>query len=333
MIAPSISIIVPCYNCINTIERCVNSLLSSQNVSYEIILADDGSTDGTAAICKRFESSYPQVIYLPLSHKGVAAARNAGLTVAKGNYIGFTDSDDYVEPNMFSNLLSSIVSSGSVISVCGFFRESGDRKETISYTDSHSVSFTEFRSALFTDEKTEGFLCNKLFRANLIKNLPFHEDLSVCEDLCFISDITPPSDATVSYCPGAFYHYIQSDVSSTRGGSMFENGYFRYAPAFRYLKETAESNSIKRVVLQKYYHILRHTMREILKNGLGSRGHSQTDIKELKLIQKELRHSIANIFPALESINEKRSLLKAAFYPLSALIQEYDIKHGIRRRL
>ncbi len=114
---------------------------------------------------------------------------------------------------------------------------------------------------------------------------------------------------------------------------MFENGYFRYAPAFRYLKETAESNSIKRVVLQKYYHILRHTMREILKNGLGSRGHSQTDIKELKLIQKELRHSIANIFPALESINEKRSLLKAAFYPLSALIQEYDIKHGIRRRL
>lgn len=96
------SVIIPVYNAENTLRRCVDSLLDQNCADTEIILVDDGSEDGSAAICRKYARDYETVRCISKQHAGVSAARNTGLNAARGDYILFVDSDDYVEPNFFS---------------------------------------------------------------------------------------------------------------------------------------------------------------------------------------------------------------------------------------
>ena len=251
MTEATISVIIPCYNCIKTINKCVLSLLASKDVTLQIILADDGSTDGTSDVCMQFASSYPQISYVSLPHKGVSAARNAGLRIATGDFIGFTDSDDYVEPNLFSSLLNSISSEEILISVCGYYLEFPDFKSEYCYKETHSISYKDFQLNLFSDTKTEGFLFNKLFSAKLLNGHFFDETLSVCEDLDFIFRFPAPQNAKVIYCPKSLYHYVQNDTSLTGGRNFFKNDVFRYAPAFYKLREIIKEREILKVLGKK----------------------------------------------------------------------------------
>mgnify|MGYP003302344908 CR=1 FL=1 len=89
-----ISIIIPCYNCERTLERCLSSILNQTYKNFEIILADDGSSDKTLELANFYKEKYKNVIVLNLEHGGVSNARNKGLEVATGDYIQFVDSDD-----------------------------------------------------------------------------------------------------------------------------------------------------------------------------------------------------------------------------------------------
>ena len=102
-----LSVIVPCYNVEGYLERCLDSLVR-QNIdadAYEVLLIDDGSTDGTGVICDRYAAQYPQVQAIHQANAGQGAARNAGLDLAQGKYIFFVDSDDFVAENCFQQLL------------------------------------------------------------------------------------------------------------------------------------------------------------------------------------------------------------------------------------
>ena len=326
MSLPTISIIVPCYNCRNKLERCVLSLLDSTGVQLDIILADDGSTDGTGELCKHLSESYPGVSYLSLPHKGVSAARNAGLSAIKGSFVGFVDADDYVEPLMFQSLYAAIKDNDSVIAVCGFFRESDDYSESMRFEETKTISFEEFRFALFSDKRVEGFLFNKLFRSEVLKGHSFDEGLSVCEDLSFLAGISAPATSNVVYCPGAFYHYIQHSDSLTGGTDFFHNSVFRYAPAFTRLIKTADSKSLKRVIVQKYYLILRYSMSVTLKNEKASIEKAHI----LRLFRKELRRNSFEILCSVSSFKEKMSFIKAAYFPLKLIINEHRKRHSQR---
>lgn len=98
------SIIIPIYNAENTLERCLNSLLSQDRTDTEIILVDDGSTDLSGSLCKQYERNYQQIKYIRQNNSGVSAARNNGLSAATGQYILFVDSDDYVSGEYFSQI-------------------------------------------------------------------------------------------------------------------------------------------------------------------------------------------------------------------------------------
>ena len=103
-----LSVIVPCYNVEGYLERCLTSLVH-QNIdadAYEVLLIDDGSTDGTAAICDRYAAQYPQVQAIHQANAGQGAARNTGLDLAQGKYVWFVDSDDFVTENCFQQLLT-----------------------------------------------------------------------------------------------------------------------------------------------------------------------------------------------------------------------------------
>ena len=103
-----LSIIVPVYNAEKHLEKCLNSILSQTYIHFEIILINDGSKDNSSTICETFAKQDKRFIYISQGNQGVAMARNHGLKLAKGSYVGFVDADDVIEPNMFQNLVSPL---------------------------------------------------------------------------------------------------------------------------------------------------------------------------------------------------------------------------------
>ena len=105
----SISIIVPVYNVEKYLEKCIDSILNQSYQNLEIILIDDGSTDNSGSICDEYKKKDQRVQVIHQKNQGQSSARNAGLNIAKGSYIGFVDSDDWIEQNMYEKLYKNII--------------------------------------------------------------------------------------------------------------------------------------------------------------------------------------------------------------------------------
>jgi glycosyltransferase involved in cell wall biosynthesis len=209
-----LSIIVPVFNSAESLSRCVGSLLAQSLTGIEIVLVDDGSTDGSAGIIDAYAEEYPgRVIALHQENCGVSAARNAGLRVATGRYIGFTDSDDYAEPEMFKKLYCAITGgahAGEFVtgSAPGYENESDADAADIAICRRNSVlkkrvkeipfaeSLSGTASYVVSDAASLGvllssitvFLWDKIYDSDIIRagGLSFNEDFVYSEDFCFL---------------------------------------------------------------------------------------------------------------------------------------------------
>lgn len=115
-----ISIIVPAYNIAPYLERCIRSLLAQTHCDLQIVVVDDGSTDETGAILDRLAASDSRIKAIHKENGGVSSARLRGIAESTGEYIGFVDGDDYVEPEMFGHLLRNLLENEADISHCGY---------------------------------------------------------------------------------------------------------------------------------------------------------------------------------------------------------------------
>ena len=102
---PKLSVIVPIYNVEAYLRRCVDSILAQTFTDYELILVDDGSPDNCGEICEEYAGTDDRIRVIHKENGGLSDARNAGLDVATGAYVGFVDSDDYIHPNMYQRLI------------------------------------------------------------------------------------------------------------------------------------------------------------------------------------------------------------------------------------
>lgn len=137
---PKISVIVPIYNVSMYLDRCMQSLLNQTFKDIEIILVDDGSPDDCGLKCDEYAKSNERVTVIHKKNAGLGFARNSGLSIAKGKYVGFVDSDDYVELDMYKNLYEGIVESNADLCFCKYFNvdSSGNKvkaKETYSKSE------------------------------------------------------------------------------------------------------------------------------------------------------------------------------------------------------
>ncbi len=121
----TVSIVIPVYNVAPYLQRCVESVLGQTHRELQVILVDDGSTDGSGELCDEFAARDPRVEVIHQANAGLSAARNAGLDAARGDCVGFVDSDDYVLPDMFSYLLAGLVEHDAQVAVCDFFVPQG----------------------------------------------------------------------------------------------------------------------------------------------------------------------------------------------------------------
>ena len=185
---PAVSVIVPVYNSASTLERCLESLLAQSFTDFEIILVDDGSTDGSADICAGYSRHDSRIKVISQPNRGVSAARNLGLDNASGEYVAFCDSDDMVRPSWLSSMMAAAGKAGLV--VCGYNIYRNDTGEWEQKTLGHTEIFTDDDVLLETLLSCSllQFVWNKLFNMKIIREsgLRFEESFNVFEDEYFV---------------------------------------------------------------------------------------------------------------------------------------------------
>ncbi len=183
------SVIVPVYNAARTLRRCLDSLADQKFSSYEILLINDGSDDKSDDICRAYAGKYPQIRYYLKENGGVSSARNMGLACARGKYILFADSDDYVSEDYFEVIDASLSQTSVDMLLFGAQEASGKGKRWITGVfaeyDEENVArhvADAMRRYLFSS------LWNKLFRRDIIERfcLRFENGLAIGEDQTFI---------------------------------------------------------------------------------------------------------------------------------------------------
>ena len=217
---PLISIIVPCYNVADYLECCVESLVAQTYGNTEILLIDDGSTDSTDEIAKKFSDKYENVFYYYKENGGLSSARNSGIALSKGEYIAFVDSDDWVDPDFISKLYDAILEGCADIAVCGYHKEENDQ-DNVTFDENMVLSAHSAMKILGDIYPKENVLLvvawNKLYKKSLFDDVRFCEG-RIHEDECTAHRIIGESQS-VSVITDSLYHYRIREGSITAAGN------------------------------------------------------------------------------------------------------------------
>lgn len=184
MDAPLISVIVPIYKVERYLDRCVQSIVDQSYKHLEIILVDDGSPDHCPSMCDAWAARDSRIKVIHKENGGLSDARNAGMAIAGGEYIGFIDSDDYIAPAMYQLLLERLQVDGSDISACGvdMVYEDGSAHRMLTPEDSCVLSAEAAVEAVVRESWLKQPVWYKLYKAELVRDIRFpvgkyHEDI------------------------------------------------------------------------------------------------------------------------------------------------------------
>lgn len=187
---PTVSIIVPVYNAEKTIRRCVESILNQQYTDWELLLIDDGSKDGSGAVCDEYAAKDARLRVIHRENGGVSAARNLALDHARGVYLQFLDSDDWITPDATSSLVRAAEGNRCDLVVADFYRVVGERLSRKGDIDEDGVlSRVEYAAHMMENPADfyYGVLWNKLYRRDIVEkhHLRMNPEISWCEDFMF----------------------------------------------------------------------------------------------------------------------------------------------------
>lgn len=217
-----VSVVIPVYNMEQYLPRCMETMLAQTCLDFEILLVDDGSTDGSGSMCDAYAAGHPD--FIRVVHKangGLSSARNAGIDAAKGEFIIFPDPDDWVEPDYVEKLLEYRQQYDADLVCTGYYIDT-ETNCTPAKQDQQPITLTgaEAQKALLLPPQMSGFAWNKLYRLDVIRehNLRFLDDVGITEDLDFAYRYLAFC-RTVCFAPSArTYHYFQRDGAATRSG-------------------------------------------------------------------------------------------------------------------
>lgn len=218
---PLISVIVPVYKAEAYLERCVNSIRSQTYENLEIILVDDGSPDRCGEMCDTFAAEDSRIRVFHKENGGQSSARNLGLNNISGEYVGFVDSDDWIEPDMYRHLYDLIVQHNAQIACCGVQKDFFDG--SISYFNRMYPRDNEIRAFCMPDALRETLRnerityspCDKLYHKDVFDGLRMTEG-KIFEDMEILPKWIERADIIV-YDPVPKYHYIMTESSTIRG--------------------------------------------------------------------------------------------------------------------
>lgn len=309
---PKVSIIIPVYKVEKFLNRCLDSVLGQTLKEIEIILVDDGSPDNCGRICDEYAAKDKRVIVIHKKNAGVSAARNSGLEVASGEFVGFVDSDDYVAATMFEDMYRQAVLADAEMAMCQFSITDGATDQLV-----HRFSGDDFNVLRFDNKKAfeliADFSCpvqvtvwNKLFKRELIQNLRFDTSKRMAEDLEFLMRALFRSK-TVVYVPYALYAYY----AQREGAATFHAD---HSIAW-YLEQNSNITSIMDEVAQNCASMKKLAIGYKCVNGDLSIANAMVragklDSEAVKLAKKDLKNNIWEIMTSeLHAVKKVQMLL------------------------
>ena len=218
---PELSIIVPVFNVEKWIDRCLKSILAQSFSDYELIIVNDGSTDSSLEICENYSKNDSRIVLLSKKNGGLSDARNYGLKHAKGDYVVFIDSDDFIEKNYLKELLTTIKKGNSDIAICGFYLTDSTGNKLSEWPASEKLNFSvnkkiiSGRDLLYYLYQESGWVnvpaWNKIYKRILLGNAPFKKGIFF-EDSALIHHLVW-NIKRISVIHKPLYNYVQRDNS------------------------------------------------------------------------------------------------------------------------
>lgn len=335
-----ISLIVPVYNGEKLLPKAVDSALAQVFTDFELILVDDGSADGTAALCDAYAAGDGRIKVIHQKNAGVSAARNAGIKAAQGRYLAFLDADDWLEPDFLSAMLSAVEETGARTGACGHFYDLPDGSQVPEAAPMaqgyHSADETREGICLplladrLRANPLNGYLVRYLYDAALIKDHSLAFTGAYLEDELFLIEyFAIGSDLAVADRP--LYHYYMNP------GSVTHRYLYNYTDVFR------ASFRLKHTLVEKYaldvpadwtYNtswasLLIAVANEFAPGNSASLGEKVKHIKSICAMEP-FKGALENYVP--EGMNRNKSLVafllrRRLFYPLALL---YAVKNRNR---
>ena len=249
---PMVSVIVPVYNAKEYLERCVDSIVGQEYQDIEIILADDGSTDGSDKICDEYAKKDQRVQVIHKENTGVSDTRNIAISRAKGTYLQFVDSDDWLAVNATELLVRTATVNKCDMVIADFYRVAGERvSQKGDIEDEEVMSREDFASHMMENPADfyYGVLWNKLYRRDIIEkhHLCMDKDISWCEDFMFnLEYIRHAQRFMAVQIP--IYYYVRRKGSLVSQGASITNTVKMKLTVFEYY-----NNFYKHVLDEKDY--------------------------------------------------------------------------------
>ena len=243
---PLISVIVPVYNVEAYLRRCVDSVVAQTWTNLEIILVDDGSSDACGGICDAYAEKDPRIRVIHKKNGGLSSARNAGLDICSGQYIGFVDSDDWIEPEMYEKMLSLMEQNDAQLVCAGrndVDGETGEKTVGLCPSLEECVSGEELAGRIFLWDHCDSSACDKLCRRELFDGIRYPEG-KTCEDIPVTYRLALKARRAV-LCDKPFYNYYHRSGSISKGAGISEK-------TFHYSQHTA---AILKNIRQNYPNI------------------------------------------------------------------------------
>ncbi len=235
---PMISVVVPVFNVAPYLERCINSIINQTYRNLEIILVDDGSSDGSSEICDMFERNDSRICVIHKENGGLVSARKAGIARAKGKYAAYVDSDDWIERDMYDYLITHMLQNDADIVTSGVYRD---------YPGNTVCEFDHFQEGVYDLEKIKAeilpafmytgnfyeaginiHIYNKLFKCELLlkHQLEVDDAINVGEDAAVVYPCILSANKVV-ILNKSFYHYCIRNNSIMAGGYRSELAGYR----------------------------------------------------------------------------------------------------------
>jgi glycosyltransferase involved in cell wall biosynthesis len=267
-----VSIIVPVYNCKLFVSRCLESLINQTYLDLEIIVIENGSSDGTQYICDKFAEKDNRIKVLHYEKFGAAKARNIGLSLANGKYVTFVDSDDYVETNYVEHLVNSIVKEDVELSVCNYntvlIGSNGEILSRKPYDLMGGVKSSGEMLAIPVDDIDRQSICSfyethyvwgRLFVLDIIRknNIKFCEDLFIREDMVFMYSYSAVIKSLyvsdIAYYNYHVYHTkLHVSLGKQRNPNYFENSNATYNEICNIIQKNNVSDNYKNLLKRAY---------------------------------------------------------------------------------
>lgn len=266
-----ISVIVPVYNVEKYLDRCIKSIINQTYSNLEIILVDDGSTDNSGRKCDEFALCDDRIKVIHKKNGGVSSARNAGLDIAIGDFIGFVDSDDFIELEMYETLIKNIKENNAEISCCQIQTSNINEEKSKFYTNNSKLFYRdEIVNNFFFNEFVRGFIvspCNKIIAIKAIDNIRFRSYV-LAEDFLFIFEVLMNCNR-IHYDSKIGYHYCHRENSAMT--SKFSEKRFDYIDAIIEIENICKEQYDENILILAHQWIFNNTLinyRAIIINSL-----------------------------------------------------------------